>query len=219
MNRGELRTLALSWLDDLAGTYFTESQMNVWLNNAQREVAKQLIQSGEQWYTTRASTGIGPNYTVYTLPEDFLRVDKLQILISGTVPNQNFQLLTPVTLVQLAQLSPPSIGTPSAYAIRKNYLVITPIPSQAYTIYMDYTYRVADMGSDTDIPDVPPQFQEYIAVLAAADGFLKDQRDPSMIMAKKEYYLQLMKQDSQNRNVDAPRMVVATDLSDVTFNF
>ena len=210
MNRGQLRTLVLSWLDDPNGTYFTPAQVNVWLNNAQKEAQKQLVQAGENWYVSKASTTLIQNQDTYSLPLDFLKVNKLAILLSGVTPNQVRQTLTWVTLIELDQVSM-TTGTPACYTIRKNCLVIRPIPDNTNTLYLDYTYLVADMNSDLAVPDVPTQYQEYLAVLATIDGFLKDQRDPSPMLTKKDYYLSLMKQDAENRNVDQPRMVVVTE--------
>lgn len=210
MTFSQLRTLVWSWLDDPQGTYFTTAQVNVWLNNAQRECEKQLIQAGENWYVTRTYTSTVQNYDTYALPTDFMRLNKLEVLLSGTSPNENRAGIVPVTLAQLDQVSM-TTGTPSVHNIRKNCVVLRPIPDNTYTIYMDYSYLVNDMVSDSDVPDVPIQYQEYLAVLASIDGFLKDQRDPSPFFTKRDFYLSLMKQDAQNRNVSAPRQVVSTE--------
>ncbi len=214
MNLGQLRTLCLSWLDDPSATYFTPAQVNVWLNNAQRECQKQLIQAGQQWYTTFVSTTLVLNQDTYAVPTDFLKVNKMQVLLSGVTPNQNRTLINPVTLVQIDQVSM-TTGTPAAYAMRKNSFVLRPIPDQALTLYMDYTYRVSEMTTDSSLPDVPNQYHEYLAVLATLDGLFKDQREPQAMMAKKDYYLGLMKQDAAERRIDAAREVVVTDSWDI----
>lgn len=210
MTRIDLQNLTLSWLDDLNATYFTPTQVNAWLNNGQREAQKQLIQAGENFYVKRVSTICVTNADTYALPDDFMRLHKLEIVLSGVPPNEVRDSLYFVTLGQLDQVSM-STGTPEAYCIRKNCLVIRPIPDSAKTLYMDYSPIVSDMTLDSDMPNVPTQYQEYIAVLATIDGLLKDQRDPSPMLAKKEFYLQLMKADSENRQVSQPREVVSTE--------
>lgn len=210
MNRGELSTLVWSWLDDPNHTYFTAPQVNVWLNNAQREVQKQLIQAGENFYVTRASTQTVTNYDTYALPSDFLKVNKLELLLTGTTPNEVRQTISPTTLVQIDNVSM-TTGQPCAYVLKKNCILMRPIPDNVYTIYLDYSYLVADMTADSSYPDVPTQYHEYLAVLATIDGLLKDQRDPAPMLAKKDFYLSLMKQDSENRTIDAPRSVVSLE--------
>lgn len=210
MNRGQLRTLVLSWLDDPLGAYFTPAQVNVWLNNAQHEVQKQLIQAGQNFYVTRMQGLTIQNQDTYELPTDFKRCHKFELVLSGTGVNQVRQTLTPVTYVQLDAISQ-TTGTPSAFCIKKNAVILRPIPDNAYTMYMHQSYRVVDMETDSDLPDVPSDYTEYLAVLATLDGFMKDQRDASQfILGKKEAYLKMLEEDSQNRDVSAPRSVVVT---------
>jgi hypothetical protein len=66
------------------------------------------------------------------------------------------------------------------------------------------------MSLDTDVPDAPEDYHEYIAILAARDGFLRDGRPLSPIESKLAYYERMMEESAENRNVDSPRMVVAT---------
>lgn len=210
MNLGQLNTLLLSWLDDPQGTYFTPAQTNVWLNNAQREVQKQLLQSGENWYVIKVSASMIANIDSYVLPANFRKLSKLEIVTSGTGVNEIRQMLSPVTLVQLDQVSM-TTGTPAAYNIKKNCFTVRPIPDRAYTMYLHYSYLVADMANTTDTPDVPVAYQEYVAVQAGLDGYIKDGRDMSQLMAKKTFYEKMMEQDSQERNVDAPRDIISTN--------
>lgn len=214
----ELQTLVLSWLDDPLAAYFTLPQVKVWLNNAQREAQKQLLQAGENWYVTKVSTSTVTDMESYTLPDDFLKLHKLEFVVSGTGVNEVRQMITPVTLTQLDQVSM-TTGQPAVYCLKKDCIILRPIPDQIYTLYMFQSGRVTDMVADGDEPDVPPQYHEYLAILAALDGFLKDQRDPSPFMAKKDGYLAMMKQDENNRTVDVPRMVRETDCWDGGFLF
>lgn len=183
------------------------------LNNAQRECQKQLINAGENFYVKRVSTTTVANTEMYVLPTDFLKLHKLELLLSGTTPNENRALLIPMTLIEIEGVSQ-TTGTPVAYALKKNCMILRPIPDQALTMYMHYSPLVTDMSADADIPDVPTQYQEYLAILAAIDGFIKDDRDPSNIILKKQMYLDMMKQDTEDRTVDAPRMIRMLDDAD-----
>ena len=205
----QLRTLCLSWLDDINGGYFTTAQMNVFLNNAQKEVQKLLLQSGELYYTKSVETTMVVNQTDYVIPTDFLKVHRLLIVLSGTSPNEETQTLQSITLNQQDLFDNQSTN-PLAYYLKRSRFVMVPPPANALVLRIEYSYLVADMTLDADVPDVPTQYQEYIAVLATIDGFLKDGRDASMMLTKKAFYEELMKQDQQNRKQDGPRMVVTT---------
>lgn len=206
----ELQTLCSYWLDDLAFGYFTQAQLLVWLNNAQREAQKQLLQAGENFYVTVSQTSAVLNQNDYILPSDFLRNHRLEIVVSGTAPNEELIQLQQLTINQQNAI-PNGTGLPYAYYIKKNRFTILPAPDQTYIMRLYYSPRVIDMAISSDTPDVPPQYHEYIAVLATIEGFIKDGRDMNPMLEKKRFYLDLMKQDSENRNVDYPRQVVVTD--------
>ena len=210
MTRGELKTLCLSWLDDPNSGYFTDANLNAWLNNAQRQVQRKLIQSGELWYAIEVQATTVANINEYDLPSDYLRLHRFQLIQSGTFPNENRITLQPVTPMQ-ASFYGTGTGQPGAYYLNKDSFVLLKCPDQAYTLAMLYSYLVVDMSSDLDEPDVPLQYAEMLAVVALMDGFLKDQRNPApMFQEKLAYYEKLMAEDAQNRNVDVPREVVVT---------
>lgn len=205
----QLRNLVLYWLDDLNAGYFTPEQVNVWLNNAQYEVQKLLLQAGENYYIECAQTSLVINQAEYVLPDDFMKLHRLECILSGTPPNEN---KVPVAFVTLNQqdLLPTQTGQPGFYTIKRNRLIVFPTPDSNYTLRMNYSPRVTQMILDTDIPNVPEHYQEYIAVLATRDGILKDGREMGPITEKLAYYEKMLKDDADERNQDAPRSVVMT---------
>lgn len=213
VNLRQLQTLVVGWLDDPLQTYFTPALTLVWLNNAQKECQKRLLQAGENYYVIKASATMVINQPDYVLPSDFLKLHELQIVTSGTGVNENRQTLSPVTLVQLDQYAQ-TTGMPQVYNIKKNCFSVRCYPDQAYPMYLHYSYAIAELLNQTDTPDVPSQYHEYIAILAALNGYMKDGRDMSQLLAKRDWYEALMKQDMENRNVDAPRRVIMTDGED-----
>lgn len=219
MNFGQLKTLVWSWLDDPLGAYFTDSQVSVWLNNAQKETQKQLLQAGDNYYVTKMGGLTIQNQDTYALPTDFRFCHKFEIVMLGTTGvNEQRYTMTEVTYQQLEQVSQ-TTGTPACYNFRRNIVTMRPIPDNAYVIYLHQSYEVVDMVNPTDLPDIPVQYHEYLAVLATLDGFLKDQRDPTPFIAKRDAYLMLFKQDAVRRDVSAPRSIVVSDAASVGYLF
>ncbi len=207
----ELEDLCLSWLDDPNASYYTRPQLKVWINNAQREVQRRLIKAGENYYEVPVSTQTVMNISGYSLPSDFLKCHKLAVVLNGTGVNENIQIITPTTLVQLGSASP-LFGVPVQYTIRNNCLLLDPAPNDVYTLKMIYSPKVSNMSADTDVPAVPDTYTELIAVLATLDGYLKDKTDPSnFITEKRDYYMKSIEQDMKNRQIQSPRMVVQTE--------
>lgn len=213
MTRTDLRTMVLSWLDDLQGAYFTPAQVNVWLNMAQRQVQMELLQAGENWYMKPVETLMVSGQQDYMFPSDFVYEHRIEIVLSGTGSNENRQPLIFITTNQQDQV-PISIGVPSCYYIKKDRFTISPTPSTAMsnkTLRLYYSPRVADMTSDSDSPDVPEQFMEYVAILAAFNGFIKDDRGAENLLSKKTEYLNILKKMAEDRNQDAARQVVMVE--------
>lgn len=220
MNFAQLKNLCVYWLDDLNFGYFTETQVGIWINNAQREVQKRLIMKGQNYYLTCAQTSLVVNQNEYVLPSNFKKVNSLYIVLSGTPPNETYSPLDNITWNQKYLLNYQT-GTPSAYDLKRNRIVMWPYPNAALTLRLDYTYLVADMVNDTDVPDVPEAYQELIALLAAEDGFLKDGRSSEILEKKLKAYEADMDSDSNERKIDKPRDIVTTEfgLNSSGYNF
>jgi hypothetical protein len=102
-------------------------------------------------------------------------------------------------------------GLPYNYVFNKNTFSLYPVPNQSVILRLWYAPRVSDMDDDTDTPDAPEDWHEYIAILAARDGFLRDDRSIAPIGEKLRYYETMLDETAESRSVDSPRMVVATE--------
>jgi hypothetical protein len=209
MNFNDLQNLTAYWLDDLNFGYFTTTQVQLWLNNAQKEVQKILLQAHQNFYVTPVQTTLVVNQADYVLPSDFVKLHRGEIVMSGTPPNESLVPIAPMTLNQ-QDLVPNQTGTPQYYFFKKNRIRLYPAPDTPLIFRIYYSYQVSNMSLATDIPDIPESYHEFLAVLAALDGLLKDGRDSNAMLTKKAYYEQLLKEETQDRNEDAPRSIVVT---------
>ncbi len=209
MTRGEIKTLVLSWLDDAASTYFTDSNLNVWCNQAQKQVQMMLLQAGQNYYMKPVESLLVINQSDYALPSDFMVEHRLEVVLSGTGVNENRLPLEMITTMQQDFL-PITSGDPTAYLMKKDRVTLFPTPRSALTLRLYYSPRVADLGSDSDTPDVPEQYMEYVAILTAYNGFIKDDRVPNNILAKKTDFEMILKKMAETRIQDKPRSIVYT---------
>lgn len=208
MNYQQLANLTVSYLDDLNFGYFTQAQVNVWLNNAQRKVQRILIDLKQNYYAKCVQTLTATNQCNYVLPDDFMMAHRVEVVIYGSFPNEVKNAVIPITLMQQDLLSAvPAI--PEAYYFKRNSLCFAPIPDQVYTIRLTYSYQVADMINSYDVPDVPERYHELLAMYAALDGFIKDDRENAYLMGLVEKYEEKMKAEAQERQEQAAREVVS----------
>jgi hypothetical protein len=205
----DLQNLTAYWLDDLDFGYFTKPQVKLWINNAQFEVQKLLLGAGQNYYVKPVQTTLNINQADYVLPNDFMKEHRLELVITGTPPNEVKQPLGSMTLNQqdLLNYGP---AQPVGYYIKKNRLVLQPIPDLALVLRLYYSPRVAPMVLDAEVPDVPEHYHEFLAVLAAIDGLLKDGRDVKPMLDKKAYYQGMLKTDAAERTQDSSRMINVT---------
>lgn len=210
MTRSEMKLLYLDYLDDPSGGYFTNTVTNLRLNLAQRELQKRLISANKQYYTKCVKTNTAVDQAAYALPSDFIQVIRLERVISGSGDTAVTQSIEPQTPNQKDRYEF-TAGDPLFYTFDKNNIILYPAPSTVVELRLTYSYLVADIASDSDEPDAPEQFHEYIPVLAARDSFLKDSRPITPIQEKLKEYEKLLAQIATQRNMDKPRMVVSTD--------
>lgn len=208
MTLGEMQTYLASIVDDVEFGYFTREDTRRYLNQAAKECQKLLIQSGNNWYIKVVSRPMIVNQRDYALPCDFLKVNRLEAVQNPGV-NQTVQALGSCTMNQ--QDAFPQFGQPCAFYIQKNQLILLPAPNDVRTMVLYYSYRIEDMVVEADLPDVPEEFHEYIVMLAAKTCFLKDGRDPGLVVEKIRQVEMALERDAIERAQDHMSQVVITD--------
>lgn len=206
----QLQTMVSSWLDDPNNGYFTLAEVKLWLNNAQREAQKMVIQAFEGHYRKVVETTMVQYQREYQLPSDFKKLSRIEVVLSGTTfQTESVTRLSKITENQQDMVTERT-GTPMAYYFKGDQVVLVPAPDDDKTLRLTYLYRVTDMSNDADLPDIPADYHEYLAVLATLDGLYKDGREVGPMLQKKEYFEKLFKQDAEERNVDESRTIVQT---------
>lgn len=211
----ELRQEVYNILDDSqgittnSGGYFTTEQVNRWLNYAQREVQLRLVKAGQNFYTKCIQTTLVINQRQYALPIDFKKLNRLEVITSGTIPYEVFNPVIPITTNQV-DLVVNGIGVPNYYTIQNYNLFVRPAPDSTYVMRMIYTRMITDMVSDTDVADIPSDYDELLTLYAAQSGFLKDGRANDLLVKKIMEWEKKLDNDANERNVDVPRGVVIT---------
>lgn len=209
MQLQQIQNLVAYWLDDLQFGYFTLPQVTVWINNAQHELQKRLIKSGNNYYFRSVTTPLIVNQNFYALPGDFKKLHNLEVILTGTPPNENTNPILPITENQ-KYLVQTGTGTPNWYALRQASLYLLPAPDTALTMRLIYSYMVQDLVNATDVPDAPLDYHEMIALLAAEDGFIKDGRANALLEKKIAAIQETIDRDAQERLQDGPRGIVET---------
>lgn len=198
------------WVDDLDKGYFTDTQLTRFINDAQFEVQKLLLQSGSNYFLTAAETTLVVGQKEYVFPSDFLHLHRLEVITSnnGTV-NETTQPLQFITLNQQDNIPIGQYGTPLCYTLKADRVLIFPAPDTAYPLRLTYAYRVPLLVNNSDSLSIPDEYCEMVAIMAAIDCYIKDGRDASLLVAKQKGYEEMMKKEAEDRHNDSPRRVVS----------
>jgi hypothetical protein len=192
MTRLQIQQLISQWTDDVDQGYFTPTIINTFINNALYPVQRRLILAGQNAYTRCITTPCVQDQNLYALPTDFWGIRRLRIITQGSGATADRSTVDPIAMSQEQML--PKTGLPRGFYLTKDSsktpcIFLAPAPTQSsWTIEMDYAYVIVPMTLDVDIPDIPEQFHEYLALVAAYDCFIKDDKVPSTIKVKKEEY-------------------------------
>lgn len=178
----DIKNYVWSLVDDLNGDYFTSAQLLIYINQCQQETQKKLVLSGNNWYLKTTTAALVVNQYIYTLPTDFLKLNRLESCINIGTTNEERYSIKSITLNQKDDFFQDS--EPIGYYFVKSEIYLTPPPKSVRTLRYYYTYRIAPVVLDADIPDVPEEYHEYIANLVAQRCFLKDGRDPGFILTQ-----------------------------------
>lgn len=174
MTTGEIKTYISYLVDDLQMTYFTSAQLLRFINQSLREAQKLLCLAGQNYYVKEAYRQTVANQKDYILPCNTLYIHRIE-LRQGSGTNIDRQTLSSITLNQQDNYS--TFAQPVGFFLERNYLILCPIPQDATKqIYMWYTPLVDEVSSDSDIPNLPLEYHEYLAQKAASLCFVKDDR-------------------------------------------
>lgn len=178
MTTGEIITYMSYLVDDLELGYFTQPQMLRFLNQSLREAQKLLCLAGNNWYVKVSTRDVVANQRDYMLPCDFLYLHRLELRTpaNGITPNNyDRQVLDSITINQQDNFS--TYAQPIAFYLEKNYLILTPIPQNAdFTMWLWWSKMVDEVTQDSDVPDIPTEYVEYLAQKATSLCFVKDDR-------------------------------------------
>lgn len=209
MQLSDLQNLTSFWLDDLQFGYFTQTQVTLWLNNAQHGLQKRLLKAANNRYNVSATTPLIVNQNVYVLPSDFKKLQNLEVILSGVRPFESTNPILPITENQ-KYLVQTGNGTPLYYTFVSGNLYLRPAPDTPLLMRMVYSYMLADLVNPTDVPDAPLDYHEMIALLACEDGFIKDGRSNPLLEKKIAEYQAGIDSDAQERNQDQTRGIIET---------
>jgi len=176
-----------------------EALTKTWLNDAQRIMARQCeIRTSQASASYSTESGVSE----LELPDDFARL----IDFHGTEG-----LLSPVSLQELDTFESTS-GSPSAYAVSGNDLVLYPAPDATYSLSLRYWRLPEDLVEDSDTPEVPVLYHALLPAYALYKAYARENDKAERDYWKGEWEAGLLKMrgEVQSDVFDGPSQVAGS---------
>lgn len=209
MTLTEMQSYLAAIVDDPQQTYFTPAQTLIFINQAQSETQKLLINAGQNYFFKQHTFNTVINQANYSLPADFLKLNQL-VYNQGTAPNNFITNLSSITMNQALNFSLYA-QYPTNFYFKTNEVVLVPIPQTVCEMIMTYTYRLPNLVTGTDVSEIPLEFHDYIVWKAALQCFVKDQRDPSSVLEYTRKVEEDLKRAAVERAQDRAPTIVRTE--------
>lgn len=183
-----LRTDVRSRLDESSARFWTDSELNNWINEGLRDVSRQseTIQSFNTTITAVA------NQAKYAMPQDVIRVHRIEFVPSGATQTYPVQPSTYQEMDQvwgINQLSQ-TMSYPYNYVLwgfPPNLTVqFYPVPATPGTFNIFYYRLPHTLTNDTDIAEIPEGWHDLVALYCEFVARRKD-KDTTWQDAKQLY--------------------------------
>ncbi|MDF2457669.1 MAG: hypothetical protein K0S79_85 [Nitrospira sp.] len=187
MNRGAVRTLVRTYLNEPQAAFWTNATLNTLINVATRKVHILIKNVSRYHFTTRVTFPTVAGSEWYQLPSDCKDIKHVSKIIAANdnqeapltrAPSDNAFAFTDSPLVDNG-----SNDNPNQYWIMGTSMRLIPKPTSVVTIRIYYEARIADMTDDANTPACDEDYHDMIAKWAAIEAASKDEKMRKDIVA------------------------------------
>lgn len=192
---------------DNTSSFWQDSVLISYVNLIQSDMAQEIIQANEDFFTTNSDLNITANCATYTLPSRFVLVRRVEDIRTGT-PTE----IPPVTLnnrSHLGYVRNTSQAFDQGYYLLGNNIVFdsTPTFSNTAAYRMWYARTPADLNTASDVSEIPVEHHRIMVWGLLAMMQEEQQGDSSKADARYERGLQKMVKQVENRQTQRARTV------------
>ena len=220
-----MRQKARFWSDTVNDGHITDNELNIWLNCGMQELHDLLVQAYDEILTVITGTGTGDitlaaGTSSYAIPSDLFKLMGVDFIV-GTkpyiftcprfMPRERNRYQGPYAGQLIGRLIN-GILVPE-YALRGQYIDVIPQPTSSMALgklRLRYVKQFADLVTDSDIVDasIPNGWEEFAVLNAAVTAMIKQERDPSVVMAERQRLEDRIRDMSTNRDAGEPQRIV-----------
>jgi hypothetical protein len=220
----DLRTSVRQESDTEGDPHVSDTEINGYINTAYLELYALLVSSFGDDYFTVSATFPGDGVTsVYPLPDGalysaapaFYKGVMLEANLAGSNPYswvslKRFNLREKNRFNPLNQIIMPGYQWPR-YRLLGDGVMFWPIPVASINFRLWYAPKLAPLASDASVAKDFSGWLEYVVVDAAMKCVAKQERDVSLLMARKSALLARVEKEAANRDIGEAAEVTMTE--------
>lgn len=175
--RAQLRSRVRAYLDETAQAYWTDAELNEWINQAYFYYYLWIVQAFDAYFAQVVSIDIVGGQATYPFPANFFKVRLLERVYSTfTVPMRYFERNESANIIANTNFSSSYLPT---YRFQGANFVLEPTPDQTITngIRLEYVQEPVRMDLDADTPasDYSSMWEECIVLRAVISAKQKEE--------------------------------------------
>jgi hypothetical protein len=190
---------------DTDGGFWSNATINNILNRAQSQIYNDMLNHYTKYFITVGTVATVPaqNYVAFPTNAAY-RIERLSYNGIDIMPAQAREINT-----SFVNTGP----TPQCFYIEGSKIYLSPVPTLAINLDIEYWRKPTDMSTDASVPDLPDEAHQLVA-WGAAVICLKIAGDMEVAQAMDKQYRELKNQVLCNlvtaQTYDSPRIITGT---------
>lgn len=201
----DLRNQVRQRCDQTNSNYATDDEVNTYINHSYAELYDLLTDTYEEYYTTDGYIISVSSGNTITLPSDFYKLRGVDRSVDGSagnwmsITNFNFEERDKYTQTSLVGIY--WTNTVKYKLIGTNSLKLYPANNANGTYQIWYIPRFINLVNDSDTVSDLQNWHEYVVIDAAIKIMVKEESDPTMLLAAKADMRARIQTAASNRDV------------------
>lgn len=187
--------------DQQNSQFIQDAELTDYINGSASALYDMLVEAAEDYYVTSATFPIIQGTNEYNLPSNFYKVLGVDYLVNNKpVPMSRFNFRDR-HLYNYLDARPEIVR----YGIWGNLLVFKPQAPQIASVVLWYVPAITKLVNDADLLDGVNGWEEYIILDAAIKCMVKEESDPSALLAQLQMVKDRIATMSKDRDQGEPQ--------------
>jgi fibronectin type 3 domain-containing protein len=219
LSLGQIRLMAKQRADMVGSQFVSDSEWNLYINQAAFELYDLLVTEWEDYFMTDPLTLTTDGNQQVDLPDNFYKLLGVDLGLANNttawITLKQFQFIERNRYVY-PQINSTFFGVFNLqYRLMGNTLFFIPTPSAGQFLRIWYIPKLVQLLQDTDILTGISGWGEYVIVDAAIRAMQKQENDVSVLMAQKMGLIKRIEEAGMARDAGSPSRISATRFDDV----